>query len=81
LGIGIHGRQETLEVSLEIAVSRVVTVKISTVLIMPSVRRLAINIVTMLLVFLITKGESVSINSVCKKEEYSSYSIFPILHI
>jgi hypothetical protein len=48
---------------------------------MPSVRRLAINIVTMLLVFFITKGESVSINSVCKKEEYSSYSIFPILHI
>ena len=62
-------------------VESVLSVKISTILMMPSVRRLAINIVTMLLVFLITKGESVSINSVCKKEEYSSYNIFPILHI
>jgi hypothetical protein len=39
-----------------------------TVLMMPSVRRLAINIVTMLLVFFITKGESVSINIVCERK-------------
>jgi hypothetical protein len=43
-------------------------VKMSTVLMMPSIRRLAINIVTMLLVFFITKGESVSINIVCKRK-------------
>jgi hypothetical protein len=43
---------------------------------MSSVKRLAINIVTMLLVFFITKGESVSINIVCKRKNILSNTTY-----
>jgi len=49
----------------------VVSVKISTVLMMPSVRRLAINIVSILLVVFVSKRESVSIILSVKESIFS----------
>jgi hypothetical protein len=52
-------------------VESVLSVKISMILMMPSVRRLAINIVSILLVVFVTKRESVSIILSVKESIFS----------